>query len=577
MTITWACSPLPTKFADVLDTNYVPSNEDLREMNAIIRGPQEEIRRIDVEISRLQSRRDELQQFVDRHRKLLSPFRRFPEDIWREVFVQILPDTHLPTRNTAEAPLSLTSICRSWRDIALSTPQLWNSIHLFLPSPPQDLDEDDFAPLLEARKEGLKLWLARSGSLPLTISLAMGSFPIERPSLWYSYSEITKLIAGYSRRWLSLSLYYLHPRIIEPFQTLTGGDLPLLEGFYELGTLRHPLTLIPPDQPLSPFLRTIGSANLVHDLRIGIQDEVVLFSIPIQWMRLRTLRVDTEREVDGVVMLRGLAEACPLLSDLSFTFLERGLGQQFSSGTVYPRQWNHLHRLDLHVTGDGSEAFESAVLRMFESITTPSLSHLSLHLSIFYAPDDMETRLYPTEQDLPFRNLVARSQCPLVTLDLEMPLGTGFHTTLDNLTSLTTLSLRSPTWDPRSFPSDPSFRSHLNAVLQTLTPSDEMIWYPNVEQLTLRFCIPQHALVLVALIESRARVTPLRSFTVDFGSVSSKENGILVSALELVESKDLGVKIKWQYEVIPIRRDPRDPRLYSNSSLLFSPFYPLDS
>ncbi|KAJ8095749.1 hypothetical protein PM082_022856 [Marasmius tenuissimus] len=573
MTSTEASLPLPTKFAGVLDTNYVPSNEELREINTIVREPEEEIRRIDAEISRMQSRRDELQQFVDQHRKLLSPFRRFPEDVWREVFIRSLPDTHLPTRNAAEAPLALTSICRSWRHIALSTPQLWNSIHLFLPSPPRDFDDGVFAPLLEARQEGIKLWLARSGSLPLTISLAMDSFPVNRPFLQYNYSGITKLIAGYCRRWLSLSLCYMHPQILEPFQTLSEGDLPLLEGFYELGTLKHPL--FPPDQPLSPLLRTIGSATLLHDLRIGIEDEIVLFSIPIQWMRLRTLRVATTRQVDGVAVLQGLAEACPLLSDLSLILLERtSLGQQSSTGSVYPRQWNHLRRLNLEVSGHDGEAFESAILNMFESITTPSLSHLSLRLSIFYGQGDMETRLYPTDKDLPFRNLVTRSQCSLVTLDLDMPLGTGFQTTLDNLTSLTTVSLRSPTWDPRLYPNDPSFRSHFNAVLQTLTPSDDMTWYPNVERLALGFCIPQQALTLVDFIESRARVTPLKSFTVEFGLVSSRETGILVSALELTKSKDLGVKVDWQYEVLPIRRDPHDLRLYSFSGPGFSPFGP---
>ncbi|KAJ7720030.1 hypothetical protein B0H16DRAFT_1224947, partial [Mycena metata] len=48
-----------------------------------------------------------------------------PAELISEIFIACLPDNGRvqPSRHTA--PLSLARICRHWREIALSTPQLW--------------------------------------------------------------------------------------------------------------------------------------------------------------------------------------------------------------------------------------------------------------------------------------------------------------------------------------------------------------------------------------------------------------------------------------------------------------------
>ncbi|KAE9410788.1 hypothetical protein BT96DRAFT_796966, partial [Gymnopus androsaceus JB14] len=112
----------------------------------------------------LLSERQKLQEYIEAHRELASPVRQIPPETLAKTFVQCLPTEPLyPIRNLDEAPLSLTSICRDWRRIALTTPRLWNSLHIYLPPP---LSRD----ACSRRIAGTTSWLERSGSLPLSIS-----------------------------------------------------------------------------------------------------------------------------------------------------------------------------------------------------------------------------------------------------------------------------------------------------------------------------------------------------------------------------------------------------------------------
>ncbi|KAL0060273.1 hypothetical protein AAF712_012936 [Marasmius tenuissimus] len=556
-----------SRFAEALGTNDVPSKEEMDEIQAMIRDPEDEIRRIDEVISRLQARRAIRQQFVDECRKLVSPSRRLPRELWGEVFVHCLPEKHLPVRSTTEAPLLLTTVCRSWREIALSTPRLWNSIHLFLPTS-TEYRHSAFSFMLKGRQEGLSLWLERSGSLPLQISLAMNPLPATADArvLQYNCSGLVKVIASYCRRLMTLSLCHIHPQILDPLRHLSAEDLPLLRRFYEFGS---PVdgSLYAVGHSQTPLLQVIGKSISLRELRVCIVGGNSLLDPSVRWNHLRALQVAiTERAVDGLDVFRTLVEACPQLSGLTLFFSQMENGQHWSSvGAIHPRPWSHLQRLNLAIRGHFSVAFESAVLNMFETITTPALRHLSLYLS----PSNV---LRDRNSSLPFRNLITRSHCALSSLELNMHLGTGFHISLDNSTSLTTLSLCSPTWDPRTYPSNPSFETHFKAVVETLTPSNNSTWYPNVERLVLRSCPPGQALALINLLEARARATRLKSFTADFGWVSPTQAKVLASALALAESRDLGIKIAWHYNVVadPVYLD--DPHLYSTGGRGFPSF-----
>ncbi|KAJ7868299.1 hypothetical protein B0H13DRAFT_1511581, partial [Mycena leptocephala] len=52
-----------------------------------------------------------------------------PPEILALIFIQCLPDHVFPSLSTA--PLLLCGICHRWREVVLSTPNLWSSISLY--------------------------------------------------------------------------------------------------------------------------------------------------------------------------------------------------------------------------------------------------------------------------------------------------------------------------------------------------------------------------------------------------------------------------------------------------------------
>ncbi|KAJ6477528.1 hypothetical protein C8R45DRAFT_1216530 [Mycena sanguinolenta] len=107
---------------------------------------------LDALISSLTTERQRLRRVAD---TIVYPVLSLPPEITTEIFLRCIP----PQSNLSEfleAPLLLAQICRQWRQIALDIPHLWRSL-LFRDS--------------ETCIELLRLWLSRSGNLPLNLDL----------------------------------------------------------------------------------------------------------------------------------------------------------------------------------------------------------------------------------------------------------------------------------------------------------------------------------------------------------------------------------------------------------------------
>ncbi|KAK7000452.1 F-box domain-containing protein [Favolaschia claudopus] len=107
------------------------------------------------------------------HRRLnafLDPMTRLPFEIQCLVFLQVPADDaedYPPKPAPSSPPMALLNVCRLWRDIALSTPELWAKLQMnSLPRGP------NFSELC-------KLWLGRAHTLPLSLMLT-GSSRLEQ-------------------------------------------------------------------------------------------------------------------------------------------------------------------------------------------------------------------------------------------------------------------------------------------------------------------------------------------------------------------------------------------------------------
>ncbi|KAK1220966.1 hypothetical protein PQX77_016237 [Marasmius sp. AFHP31] len=553
-----------TRFDRVLDTNYAPSEEERSEIRALVVDPVDELRKLDQEITRLQAQRDELNQFILKHRMLLSPFRRLPGDLWGEIFVRCLPDESLPVRSLVEAPLLFTSICHSWREIALSTPRLWNAIHISIPNP-----LSRYAWLLHDRTEGVKLWLTRSGSLPLTISL--GSKP---RSVWdqfvqsdmerveNSHKAFFTMLYQFSYRWKSLTFSGLPSSFLRRLETRRGEeDAPLVTEIIQQERFQ-PGSMQFQGETYPAVLSLFARSPAIRVLDIELPQISALAKFPTRSAGLTVLRLHLRNPIDCTTVLRALCILCPALLELSLIMYPSL--NHFVAESTPAVVWEYLQRLYLSFPDDDDE---SAIRKSFDTITTPSLAHLGLFSHSLNYNQDVDLIRHG---GLPFDDLIIRSKCDLLSLHLSIPLGEELAESLIHLTSLKTLKLfplakrgrlpRTPNPEDDEIPRDPS---PLEVAITSLSSSENDLLCPNLEEIRFEFCRPGEVEQLLNFVHTRARLsTSFNALRASFGRISSKAIGSIKSASKEARGKIAGVRVEWDFTRIRSlsadRRDERD-------------------
>ncbi|KAJ6466473.1 hypothetical protein C8R45DRAFT_1021858, partial [Mycena sanguinolenta] len=130
---------------------------------------------------------------LDALKYLLSPIYTLPAEMLAEIFERTIDeDTHIMD------VFRVSQVCSDWRQIAHNIPRLWTGpISVVLDN------EDDEWGWEQAHTEGFAEWLARSGALPIPITLTLESAEMYRGLL----EEVLKT----SSRWRSLRLVFPDP------------------------------------------------------------------------------------------------------------------------------------------------------------------------------------------------------------------------------------------------------------------------------------------------------------------------------------------------------------------------------
>ncbi|RDB30630.1 hypothetical protein Hypma_005812 [Hypsizygus marmoreus] len=135
---------------------------------------------------------------------ITSPVRRLSRELISQILDHFAGTEDYALLSTREhkpdTPLILGQICSRWREVALSTPRLWSSLHVKFPHNIQVTDEESIVGLVH-------LWMERSGDAPLMLRLTIYS-PAGRP-LGLRSDSIRAIFAPllqHSHRWESLHL-----------------------------------------------------------------------------------------------------------------------------------------------------------------------------------------------------------------------------------------------------------------------------------------------------------------------------------------------------------------------------------
>ncbi|KAJ6608131.1 hypothetical protein B0H10DRAFT_2069060 [Mycena sp. CBHHK59/15] len=300
-------------FFNELNTNYVPSDIEIMQIQTDLISHTEELARLNTLIHDLCSQRDEIQEYVDSHKALISAPRRLPDDIVREIFVACLPTYRNAVMSRREAPLVLCSISSAWRAIALSMPRLWAALHIPL----------QFAPANRRRSTVVSEWLQRSGVCPLSLSVVALS-PWGQPD-----DDVTgtmNILAGFADRWQNLEL-----SVTLPFQHqgLESVSAPMLSTM----TLRIDV----PVMEILSWKLLMGQSLHTLSLRACALDDLAAL-IPPAWENLIHLCLEDPNHYHGLSSpcVLAILRHCSRLTSIQFQMSESIIETQPGTCIVMP-------------------------------------------------------------------------------------------------------------------------------------------------------------------------------------------------------------------------------------------------
>ena len=153
------------------------------------------------------------------------PINQFPREILAEIFWNCLPETNSTLMLKRAAPLSVSSICSSWRELVLATPKLWTTVGIILAKPDTDLPATAI--------QVVNTWLECSGTLPLMLYLAQVSY--NSPLMSNTHPTLAQSILftfySHSSRWQDVNLFLYGIQSL----LLPRLDTPLLRSFHLIG------------------------------------------------------------------------------------------------------------------------------------------------------------------------------------------------------------------------------------------------------------------------------------------------------------------------------------------------------
>lgn len=351
-------------------------------------------------------------------------FNDLPGEILQEIFSQCLPHPSsihaLPRFGCQEsfaslrnAPLLLCNVCKQWRAVAISSPNLWTTMSVIVRSgvavPAPDL---------------VSVWLYRSGALPLNLAL-------------YQQNESTAncVVTGHI-----LSLFQRH--------ISQWGDIHFeLHGYdhsqsfamdEQAGLLLHRFrlhtSLLYPEQEKALFsvLHRAPKLNTLHVSRIPDLDLFGGSPIPIPWPQLVHLCLDYVPAVGTALHILNMSpclETCCMKIDAA-----KGSLLYHSSGL------SRLRTLSVNLASESLACF-------FEQLTLPKLVDLTI-----FVRGPLEHYGWAQEQ---FDAFLIRSNCHIRRLEIH---DTGMnssefaacvqHVGLQALVELIIDDTRGWTWDP---------------------------------------------------------------------------------------------------------------------------------
>ncbi|KAL0563840.1 hypothetical protein V5O48_018221, partial [Marasmius crinis-equi] len=518
--------------------------------------------------------------------------------VWRTIFRECLPsnDLGLCTRTMKEAPLLFTNICHFWQEIVMTTPSLWNSVHIFIPAPSREFVGEIYVSIMRARIDGFRKWLDRSMSLPITISISsqrswydgpLDPFPgvqyITQPDAEQASQssepyrtlrrEFLELVAQYSRRWRTLAYGGPDSRLdFSPFDTLTTQDLGLLQDVHSFGILfpfqeENEATVSGSPSPLANLLSRTSCLRTLRLVGDTISERAL--SSSVGWSRLTELSIShiyTSTLTPGQI-IHTLAKQCHSLTTLSLEIC--GFRRRNEDMLPLPIEWPSLQDLNISFNTNSYTidpnghapipTFMPVITNTFNTVIFPFLTRFSVMVPYTIS---FTNHFDPDKHILdytPFDTLLSTSQCPLVHLEIACPqhLTVEAHLRiLRPLDGLASLKLGHSTF-PRRIHTGDVQNDHLSRLWcsELLQATELGSLCPELEDVSLQGCYVDDVEAILGFAMQRPRLKTLRA---GFGRISSRAGRRLLEPREEMKVlREKGIDLYWEYTE-DVREQPHD-------------------
>lgn len=408
-------------YSSHLQTNYIPSEEEIAKIKAFLADPSEKLKKIQTNIERLKAElqaaekdHELLESQINACYSLISLPRRLPDDVLREIFFRCLPTDGNAILYPNTPPLIFTRICSHWRQVALTTPVLWSTIHipvireevdgrLFTTSSP--MTPDQVLQRVIERASIISGWLQRSGAAPLCISISAIRDDHYRNPPQALFDEYIKSLRPFSMRWKSISLRGTHDSY-KSLASVVEADVPSLESLF--------LALAGNEGDIHShdiqFLWNSNGLLTTSSLRrLSIRDlSLKLTQLKVQWRRLTHLQLGASPDdwTGDTLSLPRLSEISGLLSEcIALTSCRLYLNQNSSgyfdqNDGICTMHLPSLQRLTL------LEDFN--MFPLVEKLETPCLEEIEIFSNQGQAEITIPTLVAQTNENL--RKLVIQAE-----------------------------------------------------------------------------------------------------------------------------------------------------------------------
>lgn len=220
-----------------------------------------------------------------------TAFQHLIPELLGQIFEECFPDFDKSSSYADQVPLKLVCVCSHWRQVALSTPALWDRIDLKMPYDTCEGQQAVDVDTKLARKA--QVFMKRSGCRPVSIWL----WKWRRGGIL-----VMKELLLHKSRWKSLNLEAIREMDAEPFAAAVASGMSSLQSL-NVVTTRDFISSLPLSLETAPHLSSIvfRCCTLVSP------------SHPLAQVRFLQVAGDSKA-------LANWLEHCPALEELNYDF-----------------------------------------------------------------------------------------------------------------------------------------------------------------------------------------------------------------------------------------------------------------